>query len=235
MSPTAAADPLAQQYLDLAEMTGGFVHDLKNQLGTVLLNLQLLAEDFDPPETPRERRAVDRIHAMTDECRRLVGLSNDFLRFARVEELHLEPTHLGEVVGRMIDFVGPTAKGKGIDIDWYAAADLPAVPLDREMFERVLLNLLLNAEDAMPDGGTLTLQACGDDGWVTLDVIDTGCGIPADELGKLFKPFHTTKSGGTGLGLATARKVVAAHSGTITVQSAVGRGTKFTIKLPTAE
>lgn len=233
MSPVAA-DPLAQQYVDLAEMTGGFVHDMKNHLGTVLLNLQLLAEDFEPPETHRERRALDRVRLMADECRRLVNLSNDFLRFARVEELHAEPTDLGGVVGRMIDFIAPTARPKGIVIDWHPAADLPPVPLDREMFEKVLLNLLLNAEDAMPAGGTLTLQARAEGGWVVLDVIDTGCGIPADELPKVFKPFHTTKPDGNGLGLATARKVVAAHGGTLGVQSEPGRGTKFTLRLPAA-
>jgi signal transduction histidine kinase len=232
MSP--AADPLAQQFVDLAEMTGGFVHDMKNHLGTVLLNLQLLAEDFEPPETHRERRALDRVRLMADECRRLVNLSNDFLRFARVEELHAEPTDLGDVVGRMIDFIAPTARPKGIAIDWHPAADLPPVPLDREMFEKVLLNLLLNAEDAMPAGGTLTLQARAEGGWVVLDVIDTGCGIPADELPKVFKPFHTTKPDGNGLGLATARKVVAAHGGTLGVQSEPGRGTKFTLRLPAA-
>lgn len=230
----APADPLAQQYLDLAEMTGGFVHDMKNHLGTVLLNLQLLAEDFEDPQSHRERRALDRVTLMADECRRLVGLSNDFLRFARIDELRAEPIRLEDVVGRMLDFITPTARQKGVEVEWYPAADLPAVRLDREMFEKVLLNLLLNAEDAMPAGGTLTLQARAEDGGVVLDVIDTGCGIPADELPKLFKPFHTTKAGGNGLGLATARKVVAAHGGTIGVQSAVGRGTKFTIRLPAA-
>ena len=237
----AAADPpravtaaLAQQYTDLAEMTGGFIHDMKNHLGTVLLNLDLLAEDFDEPQTHKERRLLERITLMRDECRRLVALSNDFLRFARVQELHAAPTPLDAVVGRMIDFLGPTARQKGIAINWYPAADLPPVLLDTEMFEKVLLNLMLNAEDAMPDGGTLTLQSRAEGDWVVLDVIDTGCGIPADVLPRLFTPFLTTKDTGNGLGLATAKMVVTAHGGLIEVQSEPGRGTKFTIKLPAA-
>jgi two-component system sensor histidine kinase HydH len=232
--PRAVTTALSQQYGELAEMTGGFIHDMKNHLGTVLLNLDLLAEDFEEPQTQKERRALERITLMRDECRRLVALSNDFLRFARVQELHAEPTALDAVVARMIDFLGPTARQKGIDINWYPASDLPPVRLDTEMFEKVLLNLMLNAEDAMPGGGTLTLQSRLEGQWVALDVIDTGCGIPPDALPKVFKPFWTTKDGGHGLGLATAKKVVTAHGGLIEVQSEPGRGTKFTIKLPAA-
>lgn len=222
-------DALARQYQDLAETTGGFIHDMKNHLGTVLLNLQLIEEEFEDAQTQRERRAAERVKVMIGECQRLVDLSNDFLRFARIEALHREPTDLGELLNRMIDFVRPTAKN--ITFHCYAS-DLPPLSLDRDMFEKVMLNLLLNAEDAMPDGGTLTIQANLDGEWVLLDVIDTGCGIPTDVCEKLFKPFYTTKPEGNGLGLATARKIVAAHGGTMTLQSEQGRGTKVSIRLP---
>lgn len=229
------SDAAARQMIDLAESTGGFIHDMKNHLGTVLLNLQLLGEDFENPETQRERRALERIQLMIDECRRLVDLSNDFLRFARVEQLECRTVRLDEIVGRMVDFLAPTAKLQNVTVHWYPAPDLPPVLLDREMFEKALLNLLLNAEDAMPNGGTLTLQSrLAADGFVELDVIDTGVGISPEAQKKLFQPFHTTKANGNGLGLATARKVVVAHGGTMTVQSEVGRGTKFTIRLPAA-
>ncbi len=227
------SDSVTQQFIDLAETTGGFIHDMKNHLGTVLLNLQLLGEDFEAPETQRERRALERIQLMTSECQRLVDLSNDFLRFARIEDLHCEPTRLEEVVGRMVDFLAPTARLQSITVDWYPAADLPRVALDREMFEKMLLNLMLNAEDAMPHGGTLTLQARAAGDCVELDVIDTGVGMSPEVQAKLFRPFQTTKADGHGLGLATARKIVVAHGGSMTVQSEVGRGTKFTLRLPT--
>ncbi len=228
------ADPAARQYIELAELAGGFIHEIKNHLNTLSLNLQLLAEDFEGAETPRERKGLERINRLTDECRRLVDLANDFLRFARVSELHREPASLGEVVTRMVDFLGPTARAQGVEINWYPAADLPPVLLDQEMFEKVLLNLMLNAEDAMPGGGTLTLQARADGGWVVLDVIDTGCGMDAELAGRAFRPFVTNKPGGHGLGLATARKIVLAHGGEIAVQSEPGRGTKFTVRLPAA-
>jgi two-component system sensor histidine kinase HydH len=228
MSPAPSSPP----YLELAEVAGGFIHEIKNHLNTLTLNLQLLAEEFETQETQKERRAYERVNRLHDECRRLVDLSNDFLRFARVEDLHFAPADLAAVVGRMIDFFAPTAKARAIEVNWYPAADLPPVTLDEEMFEKVLLNLMLNAEDAMPEGGSLTLQTRPDGDGVALDVIDTGSGIPADVLPKLFKPFVTTKDAGNGLGLATARKIVRAHGGEIAVQSEPGRGTKFTVTLP---
>jgi signal transduction histidine kinase len=231
----SSTDPATRQYVELAELAGGFIHEIKNHLNTLSLNLQLLAEDFEDPQTPRERKALDRVTKLNDECRRLVDLANDFLRFARVSELHREPASLDEVITRMLDFLGPTARAQGIEVNWYPAADLPPVLLDKDMFEKVLLNLMLNAEDAMPGGGTLTLQAKAEGGWVVLDVIDTGCGMDAELAGRAFKPFVTTKPGGHGLGLATARKIVLAHGGEIAVQSEPGRGTKFTIRLPSAD
>jgi len=226
--------PSSQQYLELAELAGGFIHEIKNHLNTLSLNLQLLAEDFDPPQTPRERKGLDRVLGLTDECRRLVELSNDFLRFARLDDLRRAPVGLDAVVARMVDFLAPTARMQGVALNWQAEPDLPPVSLDVEMFEKALLNLMLNAEDAMPDGGVLTLQVRAEPGWVVLDVIDTGAGIPDDVVPTLFRPFMTTKPDGNGLGLATAKKIVLAHGGDIAVQSEVGRGTKFTVRLPVA-
>ena len=111
-------------------------------------------------------------------------------------------------------FLAPTARMQGVTVNWQAEPDLPPVSLDVELFEKALLNLMLNAEDAV------------------LDVIDTGAGIPDDVLPTLFRPFMTTKPDGNGLGLATAKKIILAHGGDIAVQSEVGRGTKFTVRLP---
>ena len=195
-----------------------------------------------------------------------MDLSNDFLRFARIKDLDFVSSDLAQVVEEMIDFFGPTARQANIAIKCYLPADLPAVKLNREFFKQALLNLLLNAAQAMPSGGELTIQAAqeapltlpsppseGGEGRVShptlspqpggegrvrgeicLSLIDTGSGMTPEVLSRLFRPFFSTKPGGTGLGLATTRRIVRAHGGSLAVQSEVGRGTKFTIRLPVA-
>jgi len=229
---------MSDAYAALAELAGGFIHEIKNHLGTLGLNLQLLQEDINDPQTQRERRALARVQKLQGECQRLVALSNDFLRFARITGLELIPTDLGKVVDRMVDFFEPTAKAAAIDIRAYVPADLPMVGLHGEMFEQALLNLLLNAEQAMPQGGSITLQASVEPGAlgprVCLSVIDTGKGIEPEAMKKIFEPFFSTKATGSGLGLPTTKRIIEAHRGAIDVQSEVGKGTKFTIRLPVA-
>jgi signal transduction histidine kinase len=225
---------LSQQYSELAELAGGFIHDIKNHLSTLGLNLQLLAEDFQEPQNQRERRALERVLRLQAECQQSVDLSNDFLRFARLHELELTPTSLAGVLEEIVDFFGPSARASDIEIKCYLPADLPSAALDRDMFKQALLNLLLNAQQAMPSGGVITLQAAREGGGIRLDLIDTGKGMTPEVVAKAFRPFFTTRPGGSGLGLATTRKIIEAHSGSIHLQSEVGRGTKFTIHLPAA-
>src|SRR5262249_31797549 len=156
---------------------GGFIHDVKNHLGALRLSLQNLAEDLDEPQSPRERRALDRVNRLVGECDRLVDLSNDFLKFARAKDLEPVPDNLLVVVEEMCDFFGPMARSKGIDIKSYLPANLPEVRLDREVFKQALLNLLLNAQQSMPDGGELTIQAQARASEVILEIIDTGQGM----------------------------------------------------------
>jgi signal transduction histidine kinase len=224
-----------QAYAEVSELAGGFIHEIKNHLSTLGLNLQLLAEDFQEPQTQPQRRALDRIQRLQGECQRLVDISNDFLRFARVTDLQLAPHQLTPVVEEFVDFFGPTAQKANIAIKVYIPADLPAVELDRDLFRQALLNLMLNAEQAMPQGGEITIQAVQEADRVCLSLIDTGKGMTPEVLGRIFKPFFSTKPGGTGLGLPTTRKIIRAHGGTLDAQSEVGRGTKFTIRLPVAK
>lgn len=233
-----------EQYAALAELAGGFIHEIKNHLSTLGLNLQLLAEDFQDPQSHRERRALTRVQKLQGECSRLVDIANDFLRFARIRTIEPRPADLGKLIEEMIDFFSPTARAANIEIKSFVAGDLPRVPLDRELFKQALLNLMLNAEQAMPGGGELTIQAIrgqesggksqepGARGIVCLSLIDTGKGMAPEVMAKVFEPFFSTRPGGTGLGLPTTRKIIEAHGGSIEVQSAVGRGTKFTIRLP---
>jgi two-component system sensor histidine kinase HydH len=238
--PQPAPATESASYAALAELAGGFIHEIKNHLSSLGLNLQLLAEDFHEPESPRERRALTRVQRLQAECQRLVDVANDFLRFARIKDLSLTPTDLSRVVEEMLDFFGPTARAANIDLKAFIPADLPPVALDRDLFKQALLNLMLNAEQAMPGGGKLTIEA-GVDGeaaddppTVCLSLIDTGQGMSEEVRAKVFQSFFSTKQGGTGLGLPTSKRIIEAHGGTIEVQSEPGRGSKFTIRLPTA-
>lgn len=219
-------------YAELAELAGGFIHEIKNHLSTLGLNLQLLAEDFEGPQSPRERRALDRVERLRGECARLTEVANDFLRFARLKELDLESADLLTVVEDMVSFFAPTAQKGRIEVQSYVPAGLPAVRLDVPLFKQALLNLLLNAQQAMPEGGEITLQAAAEPGEVVLHVIDTGQGMSRDALAKAFRPFYSTRPGGTGLGLPTTRRIIEAHGGTLSVESEPGRGTRFTLRLP---
>src|SRR5579862_2045618 len=210
------------QYTELAELAGGFIHELKNHLSTLGLNLQLLAEDFASPENQRERRALTRVQRLQGECQRLVDVANDFLRFARIKDLEFVATDLGKIIEEMIDFFGPTSRSANIDIKTFIPADLPMVLMDRELFKQALLNLMLNAEQAMPKGGELTIQAARENTsppTVCMTLIDTGKGMSPEVLPRVFEPFFSTKQGGCGLGLPTTKRIVEAHGGSISVRS----------------
>ena len=231
-SPAELNQRLVEQYTEIATLAGGLAHEIKNPLSTIRLNMELLAEDFADPQSPRDRRALAKIATMQRECQRLQNLLDDFLNFARQGRIHLEPTNLNQELERILEFFRPKADEAGIDVFCYFDPELPSLLLDREAFQGAVLNLLLNAQQAMTAGGQLTLRTRIASGGVALDLIDTGCGMDEQTLSQIGKAFYSTKPGGSGLGLATTRKIIDAHRGRIDVQSEVGHGTQFTISLP---
>lgn len=228
----------AEMYAEFAALVGGLAHEIRNPLSTIRLNMELLAEDFentDPasPTKQRDRRAKAKIDLVRQECDRLQKLLGDFLDFARQESLTLEPGSLNAEIEQLLDFFSIRAKEAGVEIVRYLDPELPAVRLDRETFRSAVLNLLINAVQAMEGaGGQLVVRTRPAGLGVLLELIDTGPGMDAETLGKVFGAFYTTKQGGSGLGLPTARKIIEAHGGTIDVESAPGRGTKVTIWMP---
>jgi signal transduction histidine kinase len=232
VAPDPAQQTLVDRYNEIARLAGGLAHEIKNPLSTISLNMELLAEDFSDSDSPRDRRALRKVEVVQRECRRLQDLLDDFLNFTKGRQLKQVPSDLNEQVRRVLDFVQAQAKEAGIEVREYLASDLPTVMLDREGFHGALLNLVLNAQQAMPDGGQLVVRTQPTGIGVAVDLIDTGKGMDDGTQGRIFEAFFSTRSGGTGLGLPIARKIIEAHGGEITVQSAVGRGTKFTIKLP---
>ncbi len=232
MSPDAVNQKLIEQYTEIAQLAGGLAHEIKNPLSTIKMNMELLAEDFRASDAPRDRRAMRTIDLVQRECQRLQDRLDGFLDFAKVRHLKLEPSDLNVQVAQVLDFFRPKAQEGRIELVDYLSSDLPTVLLDRENFHGALLNLVLNAQQAMPDGGQLVIRTYNTARGVALDLIDTGCGMNAETQAHAFEAFYSTKRGGSGLGLPTTRKIIEAHGGQITLQSEVGRGTRFTITLP---
>lgn len=238
-APATATDDrggrLVEQMIEISSLAGGLAHEIKNPLSTIRLNLDLLAEDLRESDSPRDRRALAKIRTVQQECLHLQEILDDFLRFARVKNAQLEPGSLNDVVDELVDFYLPQATQNHVDVLTYFDSNLPPVELDRQLFQQALLNLILNAQHAMPGGGQLVLKTTGGDGHVVLEVIDNGRGMDADTASRIFRPFYTTKRDGSGLGLPTVRKILEAHGGTIDVESEIGKGTRFIIRLPVAE
>lgn len=223
---------LVEQYTEIAALAGGLAHEIKNPLSTIGLNMELLAEDFADPQTPRDRRAAAKIAVVQQECQRLENLLDNFLNFAKVRTVRFEASDLNEEVRRVLNFFAPKAEETRIELVCYLDPELPSVVLDRESFHGALINLVLNAQQAMPDGGQLVVRTKTTSGGVALELIDTGCGMDDKTASQVFDAFFSTKPGGSGLGLPTVRKIIEAHGGRISIESEPNRGTKFTIELP---
>jgi signal transduction histidine kinase len=221
-----------QQSVEIARLAGSLAHEIKNPLSVIRMNMDLLAEDLADAESPRDKRALAKVETVKKQCRRLQNLLDDFLGYARAQKLQLRPTDLNQQIEELLDFLRPQFAESKIEVTRHLANDLPRVLVDRQKFHGALLNLLLNAQQAMSDGGQLWVQTRETPGTVAIDLIDTGDGISEDSLLHIFEPFFTTKSGGSGLGLTTTRRIIEGHNGTIAVQSKLGRGTQFIVELP---
>ncbi len=141
---------------------------------------------------------------------------------------------MNDIVVSLLDFLAPELAASRVEVRRELDPSLPAVQADEAQLRAVFLNLLRNSREAMPGGGTVTVRTRSLDGVVEAEVGDTGGGIPEEGLTRIFEPFYSTKERGTGLGLAFAEQVVKEHGGTIRCESAVGRGTTFTVRIPVA-
>ncbi|MBE7444516.1 MAG: two-component sensor histidine kinase [Planctomycetia bacterium] len=213
-------------------MAGGLAHEIKNPLSTLSINLQLLLEDVQSMTGENCKKVRIRIQALQREIQRLEEILNDFLRFAKGQKLELEESDINEVVDEVVDFVTPETKQKKILILKSYDAYLPPCRIDRNLIKQAILNIIINAEQAMENGGELMIRTSGNKKYLQIDIADTGHGIPQDLTEKIFQVYFSTKKTGTGLGLPTAKRIIEEHKGTISVQSEEGKGSNFSIQLP---
>lgn len=223
---------LRDNYNELAALAGSLAHEIKNPLSVIRMNMDLLGEELVAGDSPRDLRVRRKVEIVQQQCTRLENLLNDFLRFARLRDLELTPGNLNEIVRRVLDLYEGPARELGLDVIAYLDPSLPTILLHAQTLEAAIVNLVKNAVEAMPKGGHFVVRSYLTPNGVALDLIDDGCGIDDRTALKMFEAFYSTKQGGSGLGLPTARKIIEAHGGTIDVQSEAGRGTKFTLEFP---
>jgi signal transduction histidine kinase len=221
-----------QHFALLGRLAAGVSHDLRNPLGAIFLHVDLLEEELRQPSAASATEIAYALAQIKTQLARVDDLIQDYLALVRVAAIQQAPGDLGRLVTQLAQEMVPALAAHGITLQLEALDQLGMVGLHNHTLQRALLNLVQNAMEAMPPGGTLTLRGRRQGAAVSLDVRDTGVGIPPEQTTQIFEPLYTTKPGGTGLGLYIVQEVVAAHGGQVTVQSVVGQGSTFTITLP---
>ncbi|KAA5540985.1 sensor histidine kinase [Roseiconus nitratireducens] len=225
-------DTLRERYEELAELAGSLAHEIKNPLSVIHMNIDLLSEDLSEMDSEESRRSLDRVDIVRQQCERMQGLLRDFLRYARLRDIDLVSGSLNDQIDTVLRAYTAEANKRNIEIKRYLDNNLPSIALHSDSLQAALMNLVKNALEATEPGGQILARTYTTQTSVALDLIDTGRGVDNNTILHMFEPFYTTKDGGSGLGLPTARKIIEAHGGRISVQSEVGRGTKFTLEFP---
>ncbi len=231
----------ADRLRSLETIAGGFAHEVRNPLTSIKTFIQLAPSRRDDPEFMDSFSAV-----VADDLARIERLIEEILDYARYMKPKFSLESLNEIVASCLHFIEVKANTLGVTIEKHLADDLAPIMVDRQQIKQVLMNLILNAMDAMKaKGGRLTvvtrhLTRLDGTRWVQIEVADTGCGIAPEDLPHIFDPFFTTKHestehAGTGLGLSIVHQIIQEHAGTVEARSTVGKGTTFTLALPDRE
>ena len=222
----------AEKLTSLGQMAASIAHEINNPLAGVLVYTQLLSKKA-ASDTVTKEQALDYLAKMESELNRCSRIIRNLLDFARQKELMLRPVNINQILEQVLPLVGHQAQLHNIEVAKEFSPSLPSVIADSDQLQQVFTNLTLNAIQAMPSGGKLTVRSSATDGEIRVDVQDTGCGIPKENMSKLFTPFFTTKEKGkgVGLGLAVVHAIIEKHKGRIKVESEVGKGTTFSVYL----
>ena len=230
----------AEKLAAVGRLAAGVVHEINNPLATIAAcaeSLEKRIEEGAFANSPEEADLREYLGLIRDEAFRCKNITNGLLDFSRLRAGQRVPVDVAEIIKAAARLVTHQQRGDNIQIDVEAAAGLPRVSGDVSQLQQAVVALATNAIDAMPEGGTLTLRASCSGPRVLVQVIDTGIGIPPENMTRIFDPFFTTKDvgRGTGLGLAVCYGILSDHGGRLDVRSTVGTGTTFTITLPVAD
>jgi signal transduction histidine kinase len=217
----------------IGNLTAGVAHELNNPLNNIVLTAAVLKDDY---RNLTDEELQDIANDLVTQGERAQGVVKNLLDFARKSETKAENLHLEELIKETLQLARNQIKLSKIELVSEIEENLPPVFGDKDLLKEVFLNVVLNAIDAMPDGGKLTIRVAEEKrtGFLSVEVLDTGVGIPEHILGSIFNPFFTTKpvGKGTGLGLAVSKGIVEKHGGHIEVESKLNEGAKFTVRLP---
>jgi PAS domain S-box-containing protein len=218
----------------LGRLAASVAHEVRNPLGAIDIQLQLLGEDLDAVPGALRTKLMQRLTIAQTEMKRMDRIVHNFLRFSRTPKLDLDYVILNDVVGHVFELVSPEARERGIKLVLELAQDVPSIDGDEDQLAQAVLNMTVNAFQAMPGGGEFVARTWMDleANQVCLALSDTGCGISESEIDRVFEFYYTTKDEGTGLGLSIVQRIIYQHGGHLDVDSRVGEGTTFYIYLP---
>jgi signal transduction histidine kinase len=216
----------------LARLLGRLAHEIRNPLSSLDIHFQLLEEDLGSL-APQVREPLNsRLEIIHGELHRLKGIVDRFLRLAGPAGVDLEPVDIGKILAHVCELLRPEAEARHIEIVTRVDSPLPRVMADPVRLTQALLNVLINAIQAVDKSGRVEVSAGVFDGQVSVSVSDNGPGIPEDKLASIFDPYFTTKSEGSGLGLWIAQQIAVAHGGTLRAQNEPAGGARLTMRLP---
>ena len=214
----------AEKISSIGQISAGLAHELKNPMTTLKMMFQAFREQ---PDMTKEDALI-----ISDEIEKIDDILTNFLGFVKQKDFHFSEVNLNDLIARVLSLATFDIENSGIVVHEDFSGPLPAVNADRSLLEQVFLNLLLNAVQAMPEGGEIRISGKSDDRFVEVMISDQGEGIPEEIRPKIFDPFFTTKDAGTGLGLSIAYNIIKSHRGHLFFNSSNARGTVFTVRLP---